>query len=156
MIQILPIRISTFDQFQFPDSFPFLQPLLPLNSRLHALMQFVPNQMVDTIAFGKPFYHIIPVLPYPFDEIRSDADIESTVFLTRQNVYSGLLIHPFLLSPLDSGFRRNDEGRNDSLSNRGISPHWRRKMKGNFSSVLIVLFKTHPGLADQPLKIYAG
>jgi hypothetical protein len=69
MIQILPIRISTFDQFKFPDSFPFLQPLLPLNSRLHALVQFVPNQMVDTITFGKSFHHVIPVLPYPFDEI---------------------------------------------------------------------------------------
>ena len=51
--------------------------------------------MVDTITFGKSFYHIIPVLPYPFDEIRSYTDIESTIFLTRQNVYSGLLIHRF-------------------------------------------------------------
>jgi hypothetical protein len=103
--------------------------------------------MVDTITFGKPFHHVIPVLPYPFDEILSDTDIESAISLARQNVYGGLLIHRFLLFPLDSGFRRNDERRNDSISKRGT--------KWDFSSVLMVLFETNPGFSNQLLKINA-
>jgi hypothetical protein len=74
-------------------------------------VQFILNQMVDSITFGKSFYHFIPVLPYPFDDIRGDADIEGAVSFTRKNINGGLLIRQFVLLYLDSGFRRNDEGR---------------------------------------------
>jgi hypothetical protein len=69
MIQVLPIRVSTFNQFQFPDSFPFLKPLLSLNGGFHALVQFVPNQLMDAVTFGKASYHIVLMLPYSLDEV---------------------------------------------------------------------------------------
>jgi len=65
--------------------------------------------MVDTITLRETFHHIISVLPYPLEKIRSYTDVQSTISLTCQNIYSGLLIHRFLTFPLDSGFRRNDE-----------------------------------------------
>lgn len=67
--QILPIRITAFNQFQFPFSLPFFQSHLSLNSGFHTLMYFIPNQLMNTVAFGKTFHHVVFVLPYPLDEV---------------------------------------------------------------------------------------
>jgi hypothetical protein len=68
MVQILPIQVRALDQFQFSPSFPFFQTLLPRNSRFHVLVQFVPNQLVDTVVLGESFYNVVAVFPYPLDE----------------------------------------------------------------------------------------
>jgi hypothetical protein len=69
MIQILPLRVRALDQFQLPLSFPFFQTLLARNSGFHVLVQFLPNQLVDTVVLGEPFYNIVSVFPYPLDEV---------------------------------------------------------------------------------------
>ena len=47
-------------------------------------MRFIPYEFVHTILFGEPSYDMIPVLPYSFDEIGCDADIERPVAAARQ------------------------------------------------------------------------
>lgn len=69
MIQILPIGIGTLNQSHFPPSLPLFQSLLPLNSGFHGLVQFVPNQLMNTMALGKSFYKIAFVLPNSLNEV---------------------------------------------------------------------------------------
>ena len=61
---------------------------------------------MNTIAFGKSFYQVVLMLPYPLDEVRSQTDIEG-IFLLLARIYTAGCL--FIDTFLDSGFRRNDE-----------------------------------------------
>ena len=42
-------------------------------------MRFIPNEFVDTIFLGESCYDVILMLPYSFDEIGCDTDIERPI-----------------------------------------------------------------------------
>jgi hypothetical protein len=92
-IQILPAGIAVFDQFQLPCTFPILQRFFPPNCRFHGFVKFVPYQRMDPVALGESIYHVVLVLPYPFCQIRSHADIEGTISLAGQNIDCWLFVH---------------------------------------------------------------
>ena len=60
-------------------TFPFLDCFLPLDGRFHGSMRFIPNEFVHAIFLGESCYDVIPVLPYSFDQIGCDTDIECPV-----------------------------------------------------------------------------
>ena len=88
MIQSLPIRISTLNQFEFPLSLLFLQLFLPRNNGFHALMKFIPNQPMNTIALRKSFHQIVLVRPYPLHRVRSHTYLESAFLCSRECILS--------------------------------------------------------------------
>jgi len=42
-------------------------------------MRFIPHEFVHTIFLGESGHDVVPVLPYSFDEIGCDTDIECPV-----------------------------------------------------------------------------
>ena len=93
LIQILPVRVHTLYQLQFPCALPFLDCLFPRNGRHHALMRLIPNQCMNSIFFGKTVHLIVFMFPYPFYEIRSYPCIKSPVPLTCKNINARLFRH---------------------------------------------------------------
>ena len=75
IIQIVPIRVRTFNQIQFPQSLPFLDALLSRNRGRHRFMHFVPDQGVYMVRLGKPCNEVIFVLPHALNQVRRHANI---------------------------------------------------------------------------------
>lgn len=49
-------------------------------------MDLIPDQLMYPVPLGKAFNEVFFVLPYPLDEIRGHADIESAIGFTGQDV----------------------------------------------------------------------
>ena len=69
MIQILPSRIRFLNQMHFPLASPVFELFLPLDSRLHAFVKLIPDQIMDPVPFGESFHEVVFVLPNSFDKL---------------------------------------------------------------------------------------
>jgi len=109
IIQVPPLRVLLFYQFQFPCPSPFLELLFPCDSIFSSFMDFVINWLLNPIFLCKTLDPTVLVLPYSFNKIRSNSQIKRSISLICQYIYIKLFFHRHSkLSILDSRFRGND------------------------------------------------
>jgi hypothetical protein len=65
----VPVGILVFYQVQLPLPMPSLQQFLSPYRRLHRVMQFVPNQLMNAVAARKSGNQAIAMLPYALNQI---------------------------------------------------------------------------------------
>jgi hypothetical protein len=85
--QIAPAWILTFDQLELPGTIPFLELSFALEGRFAGLVQFVPNEYLHTILFGKASNSSSLVLPNTAGEIISHSDVQGAIPTACQDVY---------------------------------------------------------------------
>jgi hypothetical protein len=68
-----------FNKCQLPSPFPILEPFFARNGLLRGLMDFVVDQVVYIVFFGKPFDQVVFMFPYPFDEVRGHAYVQCAI-----------------------------------------------------------------------------
>src|SRR5712691_2831799 len=85
-VEIVPIRIGFFNQFQLPSALPFFDARLAIN-RVPDLPELLEmDQHLHVISFREAWDHSLPVLPNAARKIISYADIKSSVLGARENV----------------------------------------------------------------------
>ncbi len=92
-IKVLPRRVVLLNQRQLPPPSPFFDGLLRGDGSLHALVELIPDQLVNPVATGETDSQVIPVFPNPLDQVRGDADLEGPVSLAGENIDGRLSQH---------------------------------------------------------------
>lgn len=90
--QIGPMRIGFVDQIDFLLAAPVFPLFFAQDSVLHATEQFEMYQMMDTVTLRKTGYRTASMLLQSGNQIRSHADIESTIMAARKDIGAGLLL----------------------------------------------------------------
>ena len=75
IVQVIPFRIGFLNQANFPSTFPFLDRFLARYRGSHIITDFIPYQLVNTVALCKSFGLIVFMLPNPLGQIRRYPDI---------------------------------------------------------------------------------
>ena len=114
IIQIPPMGIFCLNNIDFPCALPVLDRFLALDRRLHCLMHFIPNQIMNSVFTGKSFHHMMFVFPNPLQQIGSHSCIQCPAALAGQQVDTRLSFHTGLLAST-SGFRHAPEWRADDI-----------------------------------------
>src|SRR5438477_9678400 len=79
-VQVVPMRIVTFDQVDLPVASIFLERLLAPDRRDHALVVLVPDKSLQSIRLRESIDHALTVLPYALPEVVRHTGIERAVF----------------------------------------------------------------------------
>jgi len=79
-------------------SVPFFDLLFPLDCTFHGLMDLIPDEIMDGVAFCKSVHRIGAMFVDPLDQVRGDAYVKGTVAAIGQHVNAGLFIHTFIVS----------------------------------------------------------
>ena len=86
----MPLRIHCCYQLNFPDSSPFLDRFFSAYRGVHIVVDLVPDQVVDAIAFREAFCAVVSVLPGALDEVGGDAGVERAMVVAREDVDAGM------------------------------------------------------------------
>ena len=90
--QITPIRITVFDQSEFPSAVPLLEALFADDCRLHRVMRLKPDKQLGVVPFGKASEGSLTVLVNAGEQIRRDPDVKRAVALRRHDVNARLKV----------------------------------------------------------------
>src|SRR6476661_2068237 len=85
-VEIVPIRISLFNQLQLPSALPFLEACLAINRVTDLAELLEMDKHLHVISFREAWDHSRPVLPNAARKIVSYADIKSSVLGASENV----------------------------------------------------------------------
>ena len=75
VIQVFPLRVIFFDQFQLPGPLPLFDLLLSGNGTFSSVMLLKIDQLFDIVFFTKTIKLIVFVLPNPLRQVRGYSDI---------------------------------------------------------------------------------
>ena len=92
VIQIVPIRIESFDQLKLPRSPPFLDAFFAVDRCMDVLVNLKPDEAMNTVALGKAFDDIILVSADPIQELACETGIKRPVSAARHYVHEILPI----------------------------------------------------------------
>jgi len=76
VVEIEPLRVHLFDEFDLPVPFPQLQLFLPGNGGLHGGVMRVPDQGLHSVARSEAWRGAVLVVPDAGPQIAGDADRE--------------------------------------------------------------------------------
>lgn len=93
IIEIPPLRVVLFNQFDLPLTYPVLQVLLPLDGVLHAGMLFEPNKPLHIIVFGEAINETFSMFLRAAHQVIRHANVKRAVPFARQNVDIVDLVH---------------------------------------------------------------
>ena len=103
VVEVQPRVVGLLYQFELPASAPFFERLFPADCAVHAVMGFVPNELIDTVLAGESPKLTGLVLPYPLDEVGGHAGVQGPVPLAGDYV-DARLFHGCIVQREGSGF----------------------------------------------------
>jgi hypothetical protein len=80
LAQVLPFRVNRLDQGDFLRSSPPFDFLFPSDGGARGRVPLQPNQLVQVVPPRKSVHELCFVLPNPFREVSSDADVKHARF----------------------------------------------------------------------------
>ena len=86
IIEVVPLRIMTLDQFELPGASPFLDSLLAQDCMGHGLVKFGKDEPIDAVILHKADNRIRPMLPNTTCNVGGYANVKRTVALAGKNV----------------------------------------------------------------------
>ena len=109
--QILPVRVVTFNQGDFPVAQPAFDSLFARDRGLHRFGRFEPDQTRDVVLFREAVEGSIAVLDDAADQIRRRAGVERAVMAAGEDVDERItLSHAgYLAAPWAPAQGRGDE-----------------------------------------------
>jgi hypothetical protein len=112
----MPIGIPLLNQFQLPDTSPFLDPLFTGDGGFHRGVVLKPDQPIDAVVLREPGNLVVLMVSDPRTEIRRYTCVQRAVPPAGQDVHRGLL-HPGNRSP-DTGRTGSTQSREEALGFR--------------------------------------
>src|SRR5688572_2012216 len=105
-IEVVPVRIPFFNQFDLPVAAPFLQVLLTSDGRHHIVAYLEVDQCMNLILLRETIYRVGFVLPDALCEITRHASIKSAIPFAGKYVHARkLTLSHALQERLDSRLR---------------------------------------------------
>ena len=90
--KVVPIRIVSLDQCDFPITTPVFQLFLAPDGARHVAMQFLEYQSFDLVAGGEAAKHPSAMLCNAAHEVAGDPDIECAKAIAGHDIGAGLAV----------------------------------------------------------------
>ncbi len=135
--QIMPVRVSSFDQIDLPLPVPAFELLFASDGVGHIAEHFKADKTVDTVSTGETFDRAIPVLPQARDEVAGHADIEGSVGFAGEDIDAGVPLKLHRPESADAWTLKQVQG--DAITE--VSSPYRHIRHAEFISASIVRFR---------------